>query len=120
MSMSCTKRTEMALYISVSVVKARPITRGQYNEVKGWKTRDNEDPNEEGYLVEQLTNPKVGKTFSKFVTKRGFEFSYKPVKAEDFGLAAKQEERKAVHNAVAQKPVELADEQLEDVSQLPF
>ena len=45
----------MEKYIGIKQVEARPLTLGSYNEYRGWKIPDNEDPNREGYLVKYDT-----------------------------------------------------------------
>lgn len=42
---------ELAKYIGSKVIKAKPMTRGEYNEYRGWKIPENENPQDEGYLV---------------------------------------------------------------------
>lgn len=42
----------MERYIGTKVIKARPITRGDYNKLRKWVIPANENPNDEGYLVE--------------------------------------------------------------------
>lgn len=38
-------------YIGVKLVKAEPMTLGNYNKFKGWNIPENEDPTTEGYKV---------------------------------------------------------------------
>jgi len=38
-------------YIGTNIIHAKPMTLGQYNEYRGWKIPENEDPNKAGYLV---------------------------------------------------------------------
>lgn len=38
-------------YITCSYVQAQPITRGDYNSLQGWVLPENENGNDEGYLV---------------------------------------------------------------------
>lgn len=42
----------MKKYIGTKQLKAKPMTLGEYNEYRGWKLPENENPNTEGYLVE--------------------------------------------------------------------
>lgn len=42
---------DFKFYINISRVKAREMTRGAYNYLRGWKVPDNENPDDEGYLV---------------------------------------------------------------------
>jgi hypothetical protein len=38
-------------YIGFKMIKAEPITRGDYNKFRGWKIPADENPNDEGYKV---------------------------------------------------------------------
>lgn len=42
----------MKKYIGTKVLKAVPMNRGDYNILRGWNIPKNEDPKEDGYLVE--------------------------------------------------------------------
>ena len=42
----------MNKYLGTKEVSAKPMTRGEYNEYRGWQIPENEDPNEQGYLIE--------------------------------------------------------------------
>ena len=42
----------MKKYIGTKVLKAIPMTRGEYNRYRGWDMPSNEDPADDGYLVE--------------------------------------------------------------------
>lgn len=42
---------EMRKYVGTKVIEAKPMTRGDYNEYKGWQIPANENPADEGYLV---------------------------------------------------------------------
>ena len=42
---------EFAKYIGTKLIKAKPMTRGDYNAYRGWTIPKNENPDEEGYLV---------------------------------------------------------------------
>lgn len=39
-------------YVGVKVVVAKPMTRGDYNDYRGWQIPTNENPADEGYVVE--------------------------------------------------------------------
>lgn len=45
---------EQQLYISSKVTVGSPMTRGEYNELQGWDMPENEDGDDEGYLVQYL------------------------------------------------------------------
>jgi hypothetical protein len=38
-------------YIRLNMVEATPMTRGDYNKLRGWTIPADENPNDEGYLV---------------------------------------------------------------------
>ena len=42
----------MQSYISTKLVKAKPMTRGEYNKFRGWDIPKNENPDDEGYLIQ--------------------------------------------------------------------
>lgn len=52
-------------YLGVKLLKARPMTRGEYNEYRGWELPEDENGADEGYLVQyepdgyQSWSPKV-------------------------------------------------------------
>lgn len=41
----------MQKYVGIKLVEARPMTRGDYNNYRGWTIPKDEDPNDDGYLV---------------------------------------------------------------------
>ena len=43
----------MIEYIGTEIVKAEPMTLRDYNDYRGWTIPEDEDPEREGYLVEQ-------------------------------------------------------------------
>ena len=42
----------MKSYISTKLVKAKPMNRGEYNKFRGWDIPKNENPDDEGYLIQ--------------------------------------------------------------------
>lgn len=42
----------MKQYIGTKIIKAEPMTRGDYNDYRGWQIPADEDPTDEGYLME--------------------------------------------------------------------
>ena len=59
----------MLQYTGTKTVKAIPMTRGEYNELRGWELPSDEDPSDKGYLVEYEPdgNPNVD-GFSGYVS----------------------------------------------------
>lgn len=43
---------ELTQYTGTKTVNAIPMTRGEYNKLRGWQIPDDENPNEDGFLVE--------------------------------------------------------------------
>lgn len=41
----------MKKYIGTKLIEAKPMSRGEYNEYRGWKIPAGENPNDKGYLV---------------------------------------------------------------------
>lgn len=50
--------SDMKLYTCHKQVKARPMTRGDYNDLRCWSIPADENPADEGYLVEYLDGGK--------------------------------------------------------------
>ena len=44
----------LTAFIGTKSVLATTMTRGEYNEYRGWTIPENEDPTEQGYLVEYV------------------------------------------------------------------
>lgn len=41
----------MKIYIGCELIEAKPMTRGNYNRLRGWDTPKDEVPSDEGYIV---------------------------------------------------------------------
>ena len=48
----------MVAFIGTKSVLATSMTRGEYNDYRGWQIPENEDPTEQGYLVEYVDGGK--------------------------------------------------------------
>lgn len=46
----------MKKYVGVKLIEAKPMTRGDYNKYRGWTIPEDENPNDEGYLVKYSDN----------------------------------------------------------------
>ena len=71
----------MKNYIGTKTIKARPMTRGEYNRYKGWEMPKNEIAAEEGYLVEYSDG------YVSWSPKKQFEEAYRECDNMTFGLA---------------------------------
>lgn len=74
----------MTAFVGTKSVLATPMTRGKYNEYRGWQIPENEDPNEQGYLIEYVDGGKPNddrhQGYISWSPKDVFERSYKPPK----------------------------------------
>lgn len=71
----------MKTYIGTKIIEAKPMNRGDYNEYRGWSIPDNENPNDEGYLVRYSDN------YESWSPKEQFENAYRLCDHMTFGLA---------------------------------
>lgn len=71
----------MKKYIGTKIVDARPMTRGEYNIFRGWQIPENENPEDEGYLV------KYPDGYISWSPKSVFEEAYRECDSMPFGLA---------------------------------
>ena len=81
----------MQKYIGTKEIKAAPMSRGEYNKLRGWEVPADENPNDEGYLVEQVTLAKNHPDFDGYISwspKNVFEATYQNIsEGFDFGSA---------------------------------
>lgn len=70
----------MKTYIGTKIIKATPMTRGEYNKHRGWKIPDNENPDDEGYLVQ------YDKSYQSWSPKEVFELAYREVTQNEVSL----------------------------------
>lgn len=74
----------LCAYIGTKSVLATTMTRGEYNDYRDWQIPENEDPNEQGYLVEYMDGGKPNderhKGYISWSPSDVFERSYKPPK----------------------------------------
>lgn len=71
----------MEQYIGMKMIHARPMTRGAYNEYRGWTIPANENPEDEGYLV------RYSDSYESWSPKAVFEEAYRQTDGMNFGLA---------------------------------
>lgn len=81
----------MNQYIGVKLINAKPMNRLAYNQLRGWEVPDDENPDDEGFLVEYLDGGKPNhKDFEGYISwspKDVFERAYGPTTGMSFGLA---------------------------------
>ena len=81
----------MQQYIGVKLINAKPMTRIDYNELRGWELPGDENPWDDGFLVEYVDGGKGNHPdFAGYISwspKDVFERAYRPVTGMSFGLA---------------------------------
>jgi hypothetical protein len=81
----------MEKYIGTKQLKARPMTRGEYNDYRGWSIPADEVATDKGYLVEYLDGGKANDErhdgYISWSPKDVFDKAYRPVTGLTFGLA---------------------------------
>ena len=81
----------MKRYIGVKEINATPMTRKEYNDLRGWTLPVDENGDDEGYLVEYIDGGKANTyLYAWYVSwspKDVFERAYKSVEGMTFGLA---------------------------------
>jgi hypothetical protein len=82
---------EHKTYIGTKMINAHAMNRQEYNDFRGWTVPENEDPADEGYLVEYLDGGKPNtESYAGYVSwspKEQFEKAYRPASVLPFGLA---------------------------------
>lgn len=81
----------MKRYIGVKLINAEPMNRLEYNNLRGWQVPDDENPADDGYLVEYIDGGKPNThEYSGYISwspKDVFERAYRPVDGMSFGMA---------------------------------
>ena len=60
--------SELKTYVGTKIVNAAALTKGEYNDVRGWKTPKEEDPKQSGYLVEYPGSPANHPDFANYIS----------------------------------------------------
>ena len=71
----------MKQYIGTKIIHAKPMTRGEYNTFRGWPIPNDENPADDGYLVEYSDG------YISWSPVKQFEEAYKQCDNMTFGLA---------------------------------
>lgn len=86
----------MKNYIGTKEIKAMPMSRGDYNALRGWIIPEDENPEDEGFLVEYLDSPNKNhpdyENYISWSPKDVFERSYKPCNSFTDRLVIEYEE----------------------------
>lgn len=79
------------IYIGVKVIDAKPMTRLEYNQFRGWSLPDNENGEDPGYLVHYLDGGQANTDqypgYVSWSPKDVFDRAYRPADGLTFGLA---------------------------------
>ena len=71
----------MKNYVGTKFIEAKPMNRGEYNKYRGWQIPENENPEDEGYLV------RYSDGYESWSPKKQFEEAYKDCMGMTFGIA---------------------------------
>ena len=71
----------MKNYVGTKFIEAKPMKRGEYNKYRGWTIPENENPDDEGYLV------RYSDGYESWSPKKQFEEAYKDCTGMTFGIA---------------------------------
>lgn len=81
----------MKLYAGTKIVKAAPMNRQEYNDLRGWELPADEDGTDLGYLVEYLEGGKANHPdFEGYISwspEEVFDNAYRTVAGMPFGMA---------------------------------
>lgn len=81
----------MKTFIGTKVIQARPMTRGEYNDYRGWTLPENEDSEDAGMLVEYVDGGKSNDIrhngYISWSPLEVFNRAYRPVTGITFGIA---------------------------------
>lgn len=81
----------MKRFIGTKLINAEPMTRLAYNELRGWKLPEDENGDDEGYLVEYIDGGKPNlagyEGYVSWSPKEQFNNAYRPIDNMTFGLA---------------------------------
>ena len=81
----------MKSFIGTKKILARPMSRGEYNTYRGWQIPLDENPADEGFLVEYVdggaSNHPGHAGYISWSPKDVFERAYRPSSGLDFGMA---------------------------------
>ena len=81
----------MKSFIGTKMILARPMGRGEYNTYRGWECPADENPEDEGFLVEYVDGGRANHPdhagYISWSPNDVFERAYRPSSGLDFGAA---------------------------------
>lgn len=66
------------IYVGTKLIKAEKMTRGEYNKYRGWTIPQDENPDDEGYIVFYSDD------YMSWSPKDAFEDSYREVDTKEW------------------------------------
>lgn len=91
MKKSIVATASVASYFGVKHIYATSMNRQEYNEKRGWTVPADENPSDEGYMIESVDSPNANTNFSPYYVswspKDIFVAEYRPTDEMTFGLA---------------------------------
>ena len=84
-------QTKLPQFYGTKNIAAKPMTRREYNEFRGWELPGDEEGSDEGYMVEYLDGGKPNvEGYNGYISwspKEQFDNAYQPIDALSFGHA---------------------------------
>ena len=81
----------MKTFIGTKIINAKPMTRLEYNQFRGWELPADENGDDEGFLVEYIDGGKANTAeyvgYVSWSPKDVFERAYRPTQGMTFGEA---------------------------------
>lgn len=81
----------MKMFIGTKLVRMKPMNRQEYNDFRGWELSADENPTDDGYLVEYIDGGRANtKEYTGYVSwspKDVADRNYRPINGLTFGLA---------------------------------
>lgn len=81
----------MKRHIGTKIINAKPMTRAEYNALRGWTVPADENPEDEGYLVEYVDGGQANHPdFDGYISWSPadvFDRAYRPMEGMTFGQA---------------------------------
>lgn len=71
----------MKQYVGTRMIHADPMTRGEYNQYRGWQIPENENPEDEGYHIVYSDG------YETWIPQKQFDEVYRGVRHLTFGIA---------------------------------
>jgi hypothetical protein len=87
----------MNSYVGLKTVRAKEMSRLDYNKLRGWQVPDDENPEDEGYLVQYPDSKPNHPDYEGYISwcpKEPFEKHNRPFKGMSFGDALEYLKRK--------------------------